>query len=118
MGEKPHCGNCENMVVKLSEIERKLCDLYDHKHMHKMFNSLRKSTVVGDDLSQKSSVIPVILKARLHLQLLLRFLVRCPFLMDVKEWMSYKCSLDEVTCTQNIHNLSTCSHPSEEENRT
>jgi hypothetical protein len=36
--------------------------------------------------------------------------------MDVKEWMSYKCS-DEGTCTQNIHNLSTRSHPSEEENR-
>jgi hypothetical protein len=36
--------------------------------------------------------------------------------MDVKEWISYKCS-DEETCTQNIHNSSTRSHPLEEENR-
>jgi hypothetical protein len=31
--------------------------------------------------------------------------------------MSYECS-DEGTCTQNIRNSSTPSHPSEEENRT
>ena len=37
--------------------------------------------------------------------------------MDVNEWMSYECS-DEGTCTQNIRNSSTRSHPSEEENRT
>jgi hypothetical protein len=36
--------------------------------------------------------------------------------MDVNEWMSYECS-DEGPYTQNIHNSSTRSHPSEEENR-
>ena len=36
--------------------------------------------------------------------------------MDVNEWMSYKFS-DEGTCTQNTHNSSTRSHPSEEEHR-
>jgi hypothetical protein len=43
---------------------------------------------------------------------------RCDFLllMDVNEWMSYECS-DEGSCTQNIHNPSTRSHASEEENR-
>jgi hypothetical protein len=34
----------------------------------------------------------------------------------VKEWMNYECS-GEGTCTQNIHNSSTRSHPSEDENR-
>jgi hypothetical protein len=34
--------------------------------------------------------------------------------MDVKEWMSYKCS-DEGTGNHNIHNSSTHSHPSEED---
>jgi hypothetical protein len=38
-------------------------------------------------------------------------------LMDVNEWMSYKCS-DESTHTQNINNSSTLSHASEEENHT
>ena len=43
---------------------------------------------------------------------------RCDFLlMDVNEWMSYECS-DEGTYTQNIHNSSTRSYTSEEENRT
>jgi hypothetical protein len=37
-------------------------------------------------------------------------------LMDVNEWMSYEYS-NEGTHTQNIHNSSTRSHPSEEENR-
>ena len=37
--------------------------------------------------------------------------------MDVNEWISYECS-DEGTCTPNIHNSSTRSHPSEGENRT
>jgi hypothetical protein len=37
--------------------------------------------------------------------------------MDVNEWMSYECS-DEGAYTQNIHNSSTRSHPSEEENCT
>ena len=37
--------------------------------------------------------------------------------MDVNEWMSYECS-GEGMYTRNIHNSSTPSHPSEEENRT
>jgi hypothetical protein len=37
--------------------------------------------------------------------------------MDVNEWMSYEPS-DEGTYTQNVHNSSTHSHPSEEENCT
>ena len=37
--------------------------------------------------------------------------------MDVNEWMSYEC-WDEFTYTQDIRNLSTRSHLSEEENRT
>ena len=37
-------------------------------------------------------------------------------LVDVNEWMSYECS-DEGTYTQNIHNPSTLSHVSEDENR-
>jgi hypothetical protein len=36
--------------------------------------------------------------------------------MDVNEWMSYEPS-DEGTSTQNIHQSSTRSHASEEENR-
>ena len=51
-----------------------------------------------DEISKENSQLG--LKASLQLQLLLRFLW-CDFrlLMDVKEWMSYKCS-DEGTCTQ------------------
>ena len=37
--------------------------------------------------------------------------------MDVNEWMSYECS-DEGTYIHNIHNSSTRSHASEDENRT
>ena len=37
--------------------------------------------------------------------------------MDVNEWMSYVCS-DEGTNIHNIHNSSTRSHASEDENRT
>jgi hypothetical protein len=36
--------------------------------------------------------------------------------MDVNEWMSFESS-DEGTYTQNIHNSSIRSHPSEGENR-
>ena len=36
--------------------------------------------------------------------------------MDVNEWMSYECS-EYVFPHLNIHNSSTRSHPSEEENR-
>ena len=49
--EKPHCSNCEDMAIKLSEIERKLCGLYDITY--KIYNSVSDSTAIGDDLGQK-----------------------------------------------------------------
>ena len=48
--EKPHCSNCEDMAIKLSEIERKLCGLYDITY--KIYNSVSDSTAIGDDLGQ------------------------------------------------------------------
>jgi chromosome segregation ATPase len=39
------------MAIKLSEIERKLCGLYDITY--KIYNSVNDSTAIGDDLVQK-----------------------------------------------------------------
>jgi tRNA uridine 5-carbamoylmethylation protein Kti12 len=39
------------MAIKLSEIERKLCGLYDITY--KIYNSVNDSTALGDDLVQK-----------------------------------------------------------------
>jgi hypothetical protein len=68
-------------------------------------------------LAQKSRFCGKTVKARLHLQFLLRFTCDFLLLMDVNEWISYECS-DEGTCTPNIRNSSTRSHASEGENRT
>jgi hypothetical protein len=38
------------MAIKLSEIERKLCGLYDITY--KIYNSVSDSTAIGDDLGQ------------------------------------------------------------------
>jgi hypothetical protein len=39
------------MAIKLSEIERKLCGLYDITY--KIYNSVSDSTAIGADLGQK-----------------------------------------------------------------
>lgn len=50
IGNKLHCENCEKLVIKLSEIEDKLSNLYDITH--KIYNTLSNSTTAGAEFSK------------------------------------------------------------------
>ena len=48
--DKLYCTNCGDMAIKLSEIEKKLCGLYDITY--KIYNSVSGSTTISDSFDQ------------------------------------------------------------------